>query len=226
MAGIAVLPGDRFTIVFAAAPAGGVALVSFGEREEILVQARPGAARFTTEPDRLLIEARSAADTFAIEIPRTAARVEIRAGGARLLVAERGRVVPAIAADSLGRYRRSPSPPAGDSGDGRAARRHNFGGRRLHWWECPQESHAGTRTPTRRRPAMRTPPTTPRLAAIAVAALALGCSTQDATQPSRPVPADRPPRSTPSAWGSRTSIPTISWAPWTTRSFRSRWGAG
>ena len=105
MAGIAVPPGDRFTIAFAAAPAGGVALVSFGEREEIYVQAPPGAARFTTEPDRLRIEARSAADTFAIEIPRTAARVEVRAGGARLLVAGRGRVFPALAPDSLGRYR-------------------------------------------------------------------------------------------------------------------------
>jgi len=104
MAGIAVLPGDGFTISFTAVPAGGVALVSFGEREEILVQARPGAARFTTEPDRLRIEARSAADTFAIEIPRGAARVEIRAGGAGLLVAERGRVFPARAPDSLGRY--------------------------------------------------------------------------------------------------------------------------
>lgn len=103
MAGIAVLPGDRFTVVFAGA-AGGIALVSFGEREEIIVQARPGAARFTTEPDRLRIEARSAADTFAIEIPRSAARVEIRAGGAGLLVAERGRVFPAGAPDGLGRY--------------------------------------------------------------------------------------------------------------------------
>ena len=104
MAGIAVAPGDSFTISFAAVPAGGVALVSFGEREEILVQARPGAARFTTEPDRLRIEARSAADTFAIEIPRTAARVEVRAGGTRLLVAELGRVFPALAPDRLGRY--------------------------------------------------------------------------------------------------------------------------
>jgi hypothetical protein len=104
MAGIAVAPGDSFTISFAAVPAGGVALVSFGEREEILVQARPGAARFTTEPDRLRIEARSAADTFAIEIPRTAARVEVRTGGTRLLVAELGRVFPALAPDSLGRY--------------------------------------------------------------------------------------------------------------------------
>jgi hypothetical protein len=111
MAGIAVPPGDRFSVVFAAAPAGGLALVSFGEREEILVQARPGAARFTTEPDRLLIEARSAADTFAIEIPRTAAWVEVRAGGTRLLVAERGRVFPALAPDSLGRYQ--VSLPAG-----------------------------------------------------------------------------------------------------------------
>ena len=105
MAGIAVPPGDGFTISFTAAPAGGLALVSFGAREEILVQARPGAARFTTEPDRLRIEARSATDTFAIEIPRTAARVEVRAGGTRLLVAELGRVFPALAPDSLGRYR-------------------------------------------------------------------------------------------------------------------------
>jgi hypothetical protein len=104
MAGIAVLPGDSFTVIFAAVPAGGVALVSFSEREEILVQARPRAARFTTEPDRLRIEARSAADTFAIEIPRTAARVEVRAGSARLLLAERGRIFPALAPDSLGRY--------------------------------------------------------------------------------------------------------------------------
>lgn len=107
MAGIAVAPGDSFTISFAGVSAGGVALVSFGEREEILVQARPGAARFTTEPDRLRIEARSTADTFAIEIPRSAARVEIRAGGAGLLVAERGRVFPALAPDSLGRYQLS-----------------------------------------------------------------------------------------------------------------------
>jgi hypothetical protein len=106
MAGIAVAPGDSFTISFAV-PAGGVALVSFGEREEIYVQAPPGAARFTTEPDRLRIETRSAADTFAIEIPRTAARVDVRAGGTRLLVAERGRVFPALAPDSLGRYRLS-----------------------------------------------------------------------------------------------------------------------
>ena len=109
-AGIAVSPGDRFSVLFAADPVGGVVLVSFGEREEVVVQARPGAARFATEPERLRIEARSAVDTFAIEIPRTAARVEIRAGGARLLMAERGRIVPALASDSLGRYRVSLPP--------------------------------------------------------------------------------------------------------------------
>ena len=104
MAGIAVLPGDSFTVTFTAPGAGGVVLVSFHERAEILARARPGAARFTTEPDRLLIEPRAAGDTFALEIPRRAARVELRAGGARLLVVERGRVSPASAADSLGRY--------------------------------------------------------------------------------------------------------------------------
>lgn len=104
MAGIAVLPGDSFTVTFTAPGAGGVVLVSFHERAEILARARPGAARFTTEPDRLLIEPRAAGDTFALEIPLTAARVELRAGGARLLVVERGRVSPASAADSLGRY--------------------------------------------------------------------------------------------------------------------------
>jgi hypothetical protein len=104
MAGIAVTPGVGLAIVFADAPEGGVARVSFGEGEEVLVQARPGAARFTSGPNRLVVEALGVADTFAIEIPRTAARVELRAGGARLLVAERGQVAPALAADSLGRY--------------------------------------------------------------------------------------------------------------------------
>ena len=104
MAGIAVPPGDGLAIVFTAPHPGGVARVSFGEGEVIVVEARPGAARFTSEPDRLLIEALGEADTFAIEIPRTAPRVELRAGGTRLLVAERGRVRPAIASDSAGGY--------------------------------------------------------------------------------------------------------------------------
>jgi len=102
-AGIAVPAGERLTIVFTA-PAGGVARVSFGEGDQVVVRAPVGAARFATEPERLLIDLVGAADTVAIEIPRAAPRVELGGGGTRLLVAERGHVVPAIAPDGLGRY--------------------------------------------------------------------------------------------------------------------------
>jgi hypothetical protein len=102
-AGIAVPAGERLAIVFRA-PAGGVALVSFGGGDQVVVRARVGAARFATEPDRLLIDLVGAADTVAVEIPRTASRVELGGGAVPLLVAERGHVVPAIAPDGLGRY--------------------------------------------------------------------------------------------------------------------------
>jgi hypothetical protein len=103
-AGIAVPPGRSLLILFAGAGSGGLARVSLADRAEVVVRAPTGAATFTSEADRLVIEDRNAPDTFAVEIPRSAPRVEIRVGGNPALVAERGRIVAAGAPDSAGTY--------------------------------------------------------------------------------------------------------------------------
>jgi hypothetical protein len=103
-AGIAVAPGRSLIILFAGAGSGGLARVSLADRAEVVVRAPPGAATFTSATDRLVIEDRNASDTFAVEIPRSAPRVEIRIGGSPALVAERGRITAAGAPDSAGTY--------------------------------------------------------------------------------------------------------------------------
>jgi hypothetical protein len=103
-AGIAVAPGRSLIILFAGAGSGGLARVSLADRAEVVVRAPPGAATFTSETDRLVIEDRNDSDTFAVEIPRSAPRVEIRVGGGLALVAERGRVTAAGVPDSAGTY--------------------------------------------------------------------------------------------------------------------------
>ena len=102
-AGIAVAPGNGLTIVLAVHRPGGVATISFVDEAEVVARAPSGLARFTTEPQRLLIDLASS-DTVTIEIPRTAPRVEIRTPAARLLLAEHGSLVPVASSDELGRY--------------------------------------------------------------------------------------------------------------------------
>jgi hypothetical protein len=103
-AGIAVAPGQALIIELTGAGAGGLARVSLADGAEVVVRAPAGAARFTSEADRLLIERREGQDTFAIEIPRTASRVEIRLGGKRVLLAQAGRVTSAEPAGADGVY--------------------------------------------------------------------------------------------------------------------------
>jgi hypothetical protein len=103
-AGIAVAPGQALIILFVGAGADGLARVSLTDRAEVVVRASTGAATFTSGTDRLVIEDRNASDTFAVEIPRSAPRVEIRVGGTPALLAERGRIVAAGAPDSAGTY--------------------------------------------------------------------------------------------------------------------------
>ncbi len=103
-AGIAVAPGRALAVVFTSANAGGLVRVSIGDGDEVVVRAPAGAATFTAGTDRLIVEDRDAPDTFAIEIPRAAARVELLAGAERLLLAERGRVTGGIAPDTLSVY--------------------------------------------------------------------------------------------------------------------------
>ncbi|MGH7561388.1 MAG: hypothetical protein ACRENB_10250, partial [Gemmatimonadales bacterium] len=54
---------------------------------DLLVRAPSGAATFTTEADRLVVEHRAAV-RFEIQIPRSAPRVEIRSGARRVFLKE------------------------------------------------------------------------------------------------------------------------------------------
>jgi hypothetical protein len=98
------MPGRTLVVEFSSQP-GGLATVALSNRPDVMVRAGAGAATFTTESDRLLIEGGVAPDTFAVEIPRDAPRVEIRASGRRVLLAERGSITTDAAADSGGMYR-------------------------------------------------------------------------------------------------------------------------
>jgi hypothetical protein len=112
LAGIAVSPGERLTIVFSAPGTGGVVRVSLTDDDAVVVRAPSGSAGFTSEPDRLLVDVRHVPDTFSVTIPRGAPRVELRAGRVILIEAERGRLRPALSADSWGGYLIAlPGPP-------------------------------------------------------------------------------------------------------------------
>lgn len=91
--GLAVTPGDRFTIRFSTQPAGGSAIVSLAEGDELIVRAHGGSANFSSELDRLTITDRDASTTFAIEIPRRAAWVEVLVGERRVFLKERSHVL-------------------------------------------------------------------------------------------------------------------------------------
>jgi hypothetical protein len=105
VAGIAVTPGERFTIGFALPQARGVATVWLTDGHDIVVSARNGRATFTSGVDGLTVDNRESAADYEIELPRSARRIEIRVGSRRLLLKEEGRIVAPTPADSLGRYR-------------------------------------------------------------------------------------------------------------------------
>ncbi|MFL5575813.1 MAG: hypothetical protein ACJ79S_07600 [Gemmatimonadaceae bacterium] len=104
-AGIAVTPGDRFTILFSATRANGVATVSLTDGPDVAVRATAGTARFTSDVDRLLIESLSDSARFEIEVPRHAARVEMRVGSRRIFLKDGARVSADGRQDAAGRYR-------------------------------------------------------------------------------------------------------------------------
>jgi len=103
-AGLAVPPGDALVIQFEGAAAGEVRVI-LADRPDVLVRAGTGRASFTSENRRLRIDARGVADTFAVEIPNAAPRVEIRVSGSRVFLKDGARTTAAVPADSTGRYR-------------------------------------------------------------------------------------------------------------------------
>ena len=92
VAGIAIAPGSRLLIVFGSVQAGSAANVSLTDGPDVVVRAPVGAAAFTSNDDRLVIENNGSPATFEIQIPRTAMRVEIRVDGKRVYLKDGARV--------------------------------------------------------------------------------------------------------------------------------------
>jgi hypothetical protein len=110
--GIAVAPGARFLISFAAHQAGGLAIVSLVDSAEVTVRASGGGVTFASEVDRLAIDNGGSTATFRIQIPRAAPRVEIVVSGRRAFLKESARVLTDAPRDSAGQYLISLSPRA------------------------------------------------------------------------------------------------------------------
>ena len=102
--GIAVAPGARFVIAFAARQPDGVAIVSLADSADVTVRANGGEATFASELDRLSIGNEGSSAVFRIHIPRSAPRVEILVGGRRALLKDGARVVTDAPRDAEGRY--------------------------------------------------------------------------------------------------------------------------
>lgn len=104
VAGIAVSPGPKLVILFTSVKTGSVVHVSLTDSEDVVVRAPVGAASFTSNDDRLVIENNRPEATFEIEIPRAAARVEIRADGHRVYLKDGPRVTATTGAETGGGY--------------------------------------------------------------------------------------------------------------------------
>jgi hypothetical protein len=103
-AGIAVIPGRNLLIIFTSPQTEGQALVSLTDGTDVVVRATMGAATFTSDVDRLVIDNQGSTATFEILIPRAAPRVEIRMGGDRIFLKDGLRVTTRESTDPRGPY--------------------------------------------------------------------------------------------------------------------------
>jgi len=106
-AGVAMIPGARFYIVFGERTSG---TVTIGLTDSATIAAQRtdgggrGTARFVAGIDSLRIDADSAPAAFRIDIPRRTPWVEVLVGTRRVFLKDGPRVVAAVPPDSLGRY--------------------------------------------------------------------------------------------------------------------------
>lgn len=92
IAGVAITPGQRLVIAFTSSQTEGGAHVRLTDSAEVVVRAPSGAATFSSDADRLVIDNRGRTGTFELQIPRTAPRVEILVDGTRRFLKEGGRI--------------------------------------------------------------------------------------------------------------------------------------
>ncbi len=86
VAGIAVAPGRELVILFTARQTVGLARISLTDGAEVVVRAPIGAATYTSDQARLVIDNAASSATFEIEIPHAAPLVEIRVDGQRVFL--------------------------------------------------------------------------------------------------------------------------------------------
>lgn len=103
-AGVAVDPGDSLLIVFRSSATAAEASVSLTEGGEAVIRTLEGAATFTSDPNRVVIDVQNGTARFEIAIPRDAPRVEIRVGGTRLFLKEGTRIVTETPGDTTGPF--------------------------------------------------------------------------------------------------------------------------
>ncbi len=103
-AGIAVDPENNLVIAFAHAQSTGFLVVTFNDSSDVAVQARGGAAVFSSEAGRLLIDNRDQNASFEIRVPRNAPRVEIRVADRRAFLKDGSNVSATVSAVN-GSYR-------------------------------------------------------------------------------------------------------------------------
>ncbi|HKA60703.1 MAG TPA: hypothetical protein VKD28_18950 [Gemmatimonadales bacterium] len=86
VAGVALPPGQRLSVVFTEPRAPGIVSITLTDDSTIDVRRLGGAATFNAEPDRLRIETGNATTNFEIAIPRRAAWVEVIVGEQRMFL--------------------------------------------------------------------------------------------------------------------------------------------
>jgi hypothetical protein len=102
-AGISVQPGAELVIEFGSSPAGGRIDVELTDGAEVVVRGPAGAATFTSEEERVVVEREGPPAAFEVQVPHTAPRVEIRAGATRLFL-KAGDSITAPVQQVEGRY--------------------------------------------------------------------------------------------------------------------------
>jgi hypothetical protein len=104
-AGIAVSPGERFTILFQTPNARGEILVRLTPGSEVEIRAPRGAATFTAGENQLVVDGRGIPTAYEIDVPATATRVEILAGKDRVFLKEGSRVTTSLPPGAVPPYR-------------------------------------------------------------------------------------------------------------------------
>lgn len=102
--GVSIRPGSSMVVEFSAAQGEGRARVEVAAGEELEIRVRGALPALDVRTDRIGIGNAGSESSYAIRIPASAPRVELRVAGRTILVAERGRVRAAVGPDASGAW--------------------------------------------------------------------------------------------------------------------------